>query len=351
MRLRRSLFALSIAAALVPGVARADTVTLKNGREIHGRLVEEGRDSIRMRTDDRGTITIPKADIASFTEGEVLVNYGAGGRPVEPAPPAQPAQPAQPEPAAPATPARPAAPGRPGEWQWPAGLTPAQIEELTPIRDKVLEDLEKLGPTREERLKAVAATPEERSEIQEQMQRFNYNRRRGPDRGQGSAVQQRRLAKERVLAHGLKALPLLANGLESEALFTKQNCAVGVAELMQPSGDLKLEDLRWLMYHHDVPTKLLKLLDHQGEIESCFVRADGDAALRVVTGHNVNYEASTERMRTLEETRAKTAWEQWWQREKARWTRAEAEKEKTRQELEAKLALLRQGKNPEADQR
>src|SRR5690606_5426291 len=75
MLIRRSIFALAAAVALGQP-ALADTVILKNGREIHGRLIEERRDAIVMRVEGGGTMPIRKADIASFFEGEVLVDYG-----------------------------------------------------------------------------------------------------------------------------------------------------------------------------------------------------------------------------------------------------------------------------------
>lgn len=350
MLFRRSLLALAFAVALAPSPARADTVILKNGHEIHGRLLEERKDVIVMRVEGGGTMPIRKADVASFFEGEVLVDYGGKARaqpqPGQAPPPAgTPATPAQPTPAQPGQPVAPAGGGATADdWTWPAGLSPAQLEELTAIRDEVLEELEKLGPTAEERLEATTLSAEERSELQEQITYFNWHRR------QGSANMRRENAKKRALAFGVKAIPQLVEALRNESQWTKRISAQALGELAgATSGDLKAEDVRWLMYHFDAPAQLVAALDHQGEVDSPFVRQDADASLRAITGHTVNFQPSTERLRTQAETQAKTAWERWWTREKARWTRAEADKVKMREELSRKLALLRQGKNPETD--
>ncbi len=350
MKLRHSLFALAAAVAFGQP-ALADTVILKNGREIHGRLLEERPDAIVMRVEGGGTMPIRKADIASFFEGAVLVDYGGPPREQQPAGPAS--QPGQAQPGQPAPPTTPAQPGAAAggaqaganasdDWTWPAGLSPAELEELTSIRDQVLAELEKLGPTAEERLEKVNPSAEERATIQEQIGYFDWQRR------QGSANMRRQNAKTRVLAFGVKALPQLIESVQSEAQWTKRISAQALGELMRAtSDDLKTDDIRWLMYHHEVPTRLIAALDHQGEVDSPFVRQDADAALQAITGHSVGFQASTERLRTAAETEAKSAWETWWKREKARWTKAEADKVKAREELNGKLALLRQGKKPE----
>lgn len=376
MVFRRWFLALAVAAAFAPQVARADTVTLKNGREIHGRLIEELPKSIRMRTEG-GTITIEKAEIASFTEGEVFTNYGGrtrtqdevdGSKPGTTPTPSTPGQPGQPTP--PTGGGRTTGPAdSAGEWKWPANLSAAEIATLAPIRDQALADLEKLGLTPEERLKAVVVSGEERARIQELMLRFNYRQR------QGSANAHRNQARDRVLEFGLKSLPFLADGLVHEAQWTRRVSAQGLERLAKtppaapapppqaqgappprgqpaptPPAALTGDDVRWLMYHHEVPERLLALLDNQGEIDSPFIRAEAATALAAVTGGPVAWPATPteERLRTADENRAKAAWETWWTREKARFNSEQEAKAKSREELQAKLAALREGRNPDA---
>lgn len=377
MLLRRWFMALAVAAALTPQDALADTVTLKNGREIHGRLIEERRESIRMRTEG-GTITIEKAEIASFTEGEVFTNYGGRTRTQEEVdqatpPTATPGTPGTP-PTTPGTPPT-SPPGRTtpvdpaAEWKWPANLSPDAIAELTPIRDQVLADLAKLGPTPEERLKTVVVSGEERARIQELMLRFNYRQR------QGSANAHRNQARDHVLEFGLKAIPFLAEGLTHEAQWTRRVSAQGLERLAKspPAAPTPPQnqgtptprpgtpaptspapttaaDVKWLMYHHEVPERLVTLLDHQGEIDSPFIRAEGATALAAVTGLTLTWPttAPEERLRTSDENKAKTAFETAWAREKTRFTNEQQAIAKTREELQAKLATLREGRNPNA---
>lgn len=342
MKLGRSVLAMALGAALLAPAALADTVTLTNGREIHGRLVEEKRDSIRMRTEG-GVITIPKAQIASFTEGEVFFNYGGKARTQEQVDAAtgQPAQPGQQPPAQPGQ--QPPAGGAGGtsaaDWKWPAGLSAEKIEELTPIRDEVLKQLAEIGPTAEERLKAVVTSAEERARIQELIVRFDWQRR------QGSANAQRNQARDHVAEFGVKAIPQLVESLKSEAQWTKRISAQALG-LIAKTG--KPEDTRWLMYHHEVLAGLVTLLDHQGEVDSPFVRADANAALEAVTGRAGNWPAEAkEPLRSGDENRAREVWGTWTKAEKARWTQAEADKEKLRGELQKKVDLLKQGKNPD----
>lgn len=356
-----STLAFALGATFLAQVAQADTVTLKNGREIHGRLIEERRESIRMRTEG-GTITIQKAEIASFTEGEVFFNYGGPARTQEQVDAAQPTTPGQPgqsgQPAQPGEQPRPGqpAPGTTTDWRWPANLSAEKIEQLTPIRDAVLKQLEEIGPTAEERLKAIAVSGEERSRIQELVGRFDWQRR------QGSANLQRTQARDNVVEFGVKAIPFLVEALKQEAQWTKRIAAQAIERLAKAAPPpqtppavegqpmpkpLTLADVKWLLYHHDTLSALVALLDHQGEVDSPFVRADANAALEAVTGRSGSWERGTEPLRSAAESRARDSWETWTKAEKQRWVAAEAEKEKTRVALLKKLDLLKQGKNPD----
>ena len=58
----------ALALAVGAGYGVADTVTLKDGREMHGRLVRESEDRIWLRTNSQGETEIPKSKIATFTE-------------------------------------------------------------------------------------------------------------------------------------------------------------------------------------------------------------------------------------------------------------------------------------------
>lgn len=337
-----------VVAAFAATSARADTVTLKNGRELHGKLIDEDKVAIRLRIEGGGSITVPKADIATFTEGEVLVTYSkpqtdtapvttpttpAGATPTPPAGGAATPPPAGTPPTTPA-----AAPA----WVWPSTLTPEQIAELTPIRDAVLKQLQDLGPPPEERLKALETSAAERTRIQEVMARFRDRQR------QGSANARRGVAREEVVGFGAKGIDALVDGLGSENQWTRRISAQALGALSGGAGEVTAKDMRWLMIHQSVPQKLLGLLGDQGEVDSPFVRADANAALEAISGAKQAWPQTTDRMRTPAESLAADAWSKWWQTERRRFDRAQDSYAATRAALEAKVDLLRQGKNPNA---
>lgn len=334
-----------VLAALASTSARADTVTLKNGRELHGKLLDEDKVVIRLRIEGGGSITVPKADIATFTEGEVLVTYSrpqadtapvttpTSPDPATPTPPAGGAATPAPTGAAPTTPAAAA-------WVWPASLTPAQIAELTPIRDAVLKQLADLGPPAEERLKALETSAAERTRIQELMARFRDRQR------QGSANARRGVAREEVVGFGAKGIDALVDGLGSESQWTRRVSAQALGALAGGAGEVTAKDMRWLMIHQSVPQKLLALLGDQGEVDSPFVRADANAALEAISGAKQEWPQTTDRMRTPAESQAADAWSRWWQTERRRFERSQETYAAKRAALEAKLDLLRQGKSP-----
>jgi hypothetical protein len=345
MATKPRLFGALVVAAFASTPARADTVTLKNGRELHGKLLDESKASIRLRIEGGGTITVLKADIATFMEGEVLVTYSkpqTDAAPVvtqttpggtTPTPPGGGA--ATPPPAGtPTTPA--AAPA----WVWPATLTPAEIAELTPIRDAVLKQLEELGPSAEERLKALETSAAERTRIQEVMARFRDRQR------QGSANARRGVARDEVVGFGAKGIDALVDGLGSESQWTRRVSAQALGALSGGAQEVTAKDMRWLMIHQSVPQKLLALLADQGEVDSPFVRADANAALEAISGAKQQWPETTDRMRTPGESQAAEAWSKWWATERRRFDRAQESYATNRAALEAKVGLLRQGKNP-----
>src|SRR6516225_1138513 len=68
----RKILGLAIVLMLVAAPAarvHADTITLKNGREVNGKIVDEKKDFVMFKV-LQGTIKILKRDIATFTEDD-----------------------------------------------------------------------------------------------------------------------------------------------------------------------------------------------------------------------------------------------------------------------------------------
>lgn len=306
--------------------AHADTVVLRNGRELHGVLISERADVVRLRTED-GVITIPRADIASFTAGPVAPSPRPASTPREDRPAPAPGSPVGLERQA---------------WTWADGLSSERIAELTPVRDRLLEELAKLGPTPEERLRALTTTPEERARLGELIQRFGWRQH------QGSAPLQRQNARNAVVACGVKALPSLVESLSSDGQWIRRISAQAVEGIARAPGEVSAEDARWLMVHLDLPSRLGALLEHEGEVDSPFIRAEAASAIGAVTGHELGWPGGiTAPARTDDELAACRRWTTWWAAEKVRWREEQEQRARAREALVRKLALVREGRVPE----
>jgi RNase P/RNase MRP subunit p29 len=342
---------LSVSAALVAGLAAtalADTVTLKNGRELHGRLVEETADSIVLRTGTGGRIVVVKEKIATFTEN---ADWGdeQGGRATRSLPSSEGGEGegegetedgAEPGPQGEGG----AEEGPAADWKWPAGLTRDEIAELTKIRDDLLAELDELGPSADERMKAIdesQLSAGEKREMGDLYTRMGFNRQR-----RSSAAMVRRGAKDRLVSEfGNKAIPSLIEAIDGGGYWHSRMAAQAVGQLA--SGG-EAQDARWYCYHLNVPAKLIKLMGHQGEFNlSPSMRGDANEAMEKVTGHSVGFKASDETLRTQEETRALKEWRTWWSRARAQWKKEEAEKEARRDEIADALDQLKKGEIPE----
>lgn len=340
--------------ALVSGSpASADTVTLNNGREIHGRLVEEGKKTILIKTGS-GVITIPKFKVATFSENENWGNYSKP-RSVKELKAIEEAN-------------RKAADkgsdkgskgkkpkkggkksGDDGEWTWGEEVSKATIEELTPIRDELLKKLEGLGPTAEERLKVMTLSREEEPDLKEKVRLLGWKRGRGRRGGiAGSQVYRNKAKKEIVANYGIRAIPSLVKVLGSENLYQARWAAQTLQEIHAQAKSK--EDTLWLMNHHEVPSALVEMMNNVGDTTSAFVRREANAALEAIVGESKDWpQNATTAGQTRAETDALKQWRRWSARNKLAFTKAEEEREANRKLYKEQLELVREGKNPDEE--
>ena len=331
----------SFVLAALAGAVRADTVTLKNGREVHGRLVEEKEDVIRIRSGG-GIMEIKKADVATFSENE---NWGDYGREVPVA--AKPDEPAGDKPTGDKpTGDKPAGEGGANgdvpskdKWKWPAGLAAEKIAALTPIRDRLFKELEALGPSPEERLKMIELHAEERDTLNQLIERLDFQQQ------QGSANAIRRKASGRIVSElGDKAIPALCECVKQSENYWKARMGAETLSALAAT-----DDGRWLMYHFNAPSGLLELLKNQGDAgDSPALRSQANKTLEAITKHTENWAESTEAMATPEELAAAERWGKWWPVGKDKWEREEKKKADERKAILEGLAKLAKGENPEA---
>lgn len=362
MRIRASLVTFALLAAAGPVVA--DTVTLKNGREIHGKLVSEGKTEVRLRTAG-GTITIPRADIATFNENDFI--EPALDRASEPTDTAQPAGGDGAKPADGAKPtdgAKPADGGAPAAagdmptketWVWAAGLDKATIDKMTPLRDKYIGELEKIGPTPAARLKKVELDAEETAELDKLMESFDrrqsHVRTQGGRRirGNNTRNQARRAAANNVADYGALAIKPMRDKMRSANALDQRMSAQTITKI-GPDDDFKAEEISWYRYHFDVPGGLIAMLGTATDPLSYLVRNEANNALMGVTGQSgFGFELGKGQEVSPAEAEAARQWSIWWSTERNRWVKEEEAKEKKRAALLAALEEVRAGKEPATD--
>ncbi|MGE0711919.1 MAG: hypothetical protein AB7N76_03140 [Planctomycetota bacterium] len=351
----------------LPTASRADTVTLNNGREIHGRLVEEQKELIKIRTAG-GVISIPKFKVATFSENET---WGYEGKPrsVEQLKQIEADKKAADEAAragreggTPGTPGTPTTPTTPkagggngggakagdGEWRWGPEVSKEKIEELTPIRDQLQTELKNLGLTKEERLDAIKLSGEQEADIKQRIQQLGWQRGRGgKGRGgmAGSAVRREAAREELVATYGERAIPALVTALSAARLWEARTAADALSDIIKGSKDP--EATRWLFRHFQAHAGLLRLMDNEGDITSPFVRLEGNEAMEAITGKTMGWPAGVqEALRTRPETIAYRKWVEWDKQDAAAWQKEEERKVKRRQEIAEAFEKLKNGENP-----
>lgn len=347
-----------------PQEARGDTVTLNNGREIHGRLIEERKEEIRIRTGE-GVITIPKFKIATYSENENWGNYGKPRSVAElaklEAEKKAAADAARKDPKGKDTKGTPkgrtpkgktptkkggaaTVPAEKGEWVWGEKVSEAQIEALTPIRDKLLKELEEIGPTKDERLAKIKLSGEEEADLKQQVRLMGWRRSRGGRGGQaGSAIRRQNAKKELLTRYAERAIPSLVSSLGSASLWQSRTAAEAILELAK-----KGKDVTWLMWHFKAPAGLLRLMDNEGNPTSAFVRRDGAKALEAL-GAKISWpDDAKDELRSRAETVAYRKAQDWVKKADAEFTAKQKANAERREKINEDLEKIRNGEDPSA---
>ena len=300
--MNRSLLAVACALGLT-SVVLADTVTLTNGAQLHGKVVGETATTIRLKTGG-GVMELARDKVRSIETND----KGTGSPKPAPRPDPKPAD--DPEPT----------PDDPQPDPEPAAGDDATLRQ----------ELEALGPSAEQRLDAVALKGDERKVLEGHLAQMGRTTRRG-----ANAHQLRENARDQLVRDfGPKAIGPLADELTAANYWRTR----GAVEALEQIVNSDPATGRWLAYHHDIPTALIKLLDHKSDAGlSPALRSAAAQALSVVTGQTLPYPASQEQTPTAEERRAQTEWRTWWRTGKRDWQKLERDNEMRRKELREQL--------------
>lgn len=284
--MRSTFLAALILILVASGLARADTVTLTNGREMHGRLVKETRDFIMLEV-NAGVIRIEKTKIATYTRNRNYGRgYGVGGVPLPPKPTVEDPKPKpkpkkdEPKKDLPA---------------WRKAL-PEPHESLSEEqRAELLKALEDSRPVKDEYLKA-AEEGDDAARIRDLFNLMGYSRKVG-NRGI------REQSRKELEAFGVKNLERLAANLDSPNFYKRMNTVKLLRSLATKS-----DEWTWYLYHFKLHEKLINAVGEQLDLGSYVIRDEADAALRALTGQSSAFQGNGDQFRTREQARAQQEW-------------------------------------------
>jgi hypothetical protein len=291
----RSICLTVVTLFMISGSALADTAILKNGREIHGRMIRETKTFIEMRIAQGGRIRIRKVDIATFTENDNFgFDYGQGGKAKKPVNTGEKESDAKAE--KPSTPKEDAQPK--SEKELFKETLPKASKRLNEKQQKKL--LDKLFELRAPKLAFLPGTKpsaKESQEIKALFKTMGYSRKAG-NRG----VRDQAVAK--LAAYGVKVLPGVAAGMDDSNVWRRRNTLRLIAKIAK-------NDDAWAFYnsHFKISQKLISLVVDQSDELSFSVRSAANTSLTKLSGKSVKFIENSDQFRTRGQVTARDKWE------------------------------------------
>lgn len=201
-------------------------------------------------------------------------------------------------------------------------LAAAQQDDLEALRAR----LAGLGPTPEERLRAIDLTVEEREEVRLEVAGFRYRQR------QGSADLIRRNRRDQLLAQwGERAIPQLVHTVQTKDAYWPMRVSAQALGILAERG----EDARWLLYYHDAPGALIGCFDVGTDPEP-----DQDEPLEQQTGFLRELNQALTAISGGVAREGRGAWADWWTEEKRRFEDEQERVASERADLERRLEEL-----------
>ncbi len=297
--LRKTALTIVLLGALA-APAVADTITFKNGHEVHGRLVEETDKYVIFQVGN-GKLKFDKKEIATFTED---ADYGQRYFTI----PKRNATPDN---------VTPGADGKPGRTFYvPPEATPEERKELKGVHARIEEELAKLGPSNEERARKLDLASNERATLDAAVANL------GKVASSAAAIG----------AFGPKALPALAEVLQTGDTGAKGDAAAAVDDSVRRGDE---GEVKWALGRYKIATLLTNVLDASGDDKSARARDNANRALETISSASQGW-AETKDPNPTEAQRAATAkWKEWARKNDESWETANREKEAARKKLNA----------------
>jgi hypothetical protein len=256
-------------------VALADTITFKNGHEVHGRLVEETSDYVIFQVGN-GRLKFAKRDIATFTED---ADYGQRYF----------APPKRSEDAGGET---TMADGKVRRWTEHKDATSDERKDLRAVHTRIAEELGKVGTSADERDRKLQLSGADRTSLDAALSDLGK-----PGRARFDFSQ-----------FGPKAIGPISDVLANGSTVARTDAAVAIADAIT-RGDV--EDVKWALGRNKVGTKLVALLDLSGDAASAAARNAANATLEAIAGTSVGWSDSKEPSPTETQRNATTKWKEW----------------------------------------
>jgi hypothetical protein len=199
---------------------------------------------------------------------------------------------------------------------------------ITKLRNDLKAQLEKLGKGPEARMKDAELSVEERQLVDE---KIGHMQREG---GKSNTMRQVALTEVTNLSPKSKAVKVLLDLLTGRDTV-KASAAQGLADVASDA------DAKWMAFKLDAPTRLLGLLEDQGDELAGKSRQAANAALERLTEKSIGgWPASEDAFRSQAEAEAAPKWRPLVTEAVTMWQTEESKKDEKRKKIEAKLKLL-----------
>lgn len=280
--------------------ALADTITFKNGHEVHGRLVEETDKYVIFQVGN-GKLKFDKKEIATFTED---ADYGQRYF----TPPKRDTN---------AENVTPGVDGKPGRTFFvPADATPEERKDLKGVHARIEEELAKLGPSDDERQRRLDLNATERASLETAIANLGKGRSSTAD----------------FAALGPKCVGALADALQTGDSATKADAASALVDAIARGDE---GDAKWALGRFKIATLLAAVLDAAGDDAAATARNNANHALEVISGTSNGWIDTREASPTDLQRAAATKWKDWAKAQDASWDATAKDRDGARKKLNA----------------